>query len=148
MDGGWSTTGASRSGSLRVTSGSRIPPEKSGTDSLWSMKPLYFPSMEKLSMKTLEFTIAGGWWWCERCRTHHVECSPCPRDPNYVPADPAEVKARLDAAVDIRASEERRALEEAKSYVPVIELGAYTCICTQCGDQYQSDNKRSTWCGC
>ena len=117
-------------------------------DSPWWMKPLYSPSMEKLSMKTLEFTIAGGWWWCERCRKNHVECSPCPRDPNYVPADPAEVKVRLDAAVDIRASEERRALEEAKSYIPQIEEGAYTCLCVQCGKQFQSHNKREILCGC
>lgn len=98
---------------------------------------------------TLVSTIAGGWVWCERCRINHVECSPCPRDPNYVAPDPAEVKARLDAAVDrIRASEERRALEKTKGYIPQIEIGAYTCLCVQCGKQFQSNNKREILCGC
>lgn len=100
-------------------------------------------------MTKLELTIAGGWWWCERCRKNHVECSPCPRDPNHVPADPDEVKARLDVAIEhIRASEERRALEKAKGYIPQIEEGAYTCECCLCGKWYQSDNKRSAYCGC
>lgn len=68
--------------------------------------------------------IAGGWWWCERCRKNHVECSPCPRDPNYVPEDPEEVRARLDVAINqIRASEERRALESIRGYIPQIEIG-------------------------
>ena len=100
-------------------------------------------------MAKLEFTIAGGWWWCERCRKNHVECSPCPKDPNYVPEDPAELKARLDVAVDrIRKSEERRALEKIRGYIPRIEEGAYTCECCLCGKWYQSDNKRSAYCGC
>lgn len=82
----------------------------------------------KLSM------IAGGWWWCERCQVNHVECSPCPLDPNYVPEDPEQTKRRFDEAVDrIRASE---------------ALQAYTCICVQCGKQFQSNNKREILCGC
>lgn len=110
------------------------------------MHHLFYLSTEKPSMKQ-NFTIAGGWWWCERCRVHHVECSPCPRDPNYVPEDPAKVKARLDAAVDrIRANE--NATRDLKKYIPKIEEGAYTCLCVQCGKQFQSNNKREILCGC
>lgn len=103
-------------------------------------------------MEKLEFTIAGGWWWCERCRKHHVECSPCPQDPNYVAPDPEKVKARLDEAINrIRESEalrKDRVLEEVKKYIPEIEVQAYTCLCAICGRHYQFDNKRSSYCGC
>lgn len=108
-------------------------------------------------MKTLEFTIAGGWWWCERCRKNHVECSPCPRDPNYVPADPDEVKARFEEAVlKIIQSEanihnpesKQRVAEGIRDYINEIEIGAYTCLCVQCGKQFQSNNKREIFCGC
>lgn len=98
-------------------------------------------------MTKLEFTIAGGWWWCERCRKNHVECSPCPRDPNHVPEDPEKVKARLDAAIE-RIRENENATRDLKKYIPKIEIGAYTCLCAQCGKTYQSDNKRSAYCGC
>ena len=82
-------------------------------------------------MKTLEFTIAGGWWWCDRCQKHHVECSPCPKDPNYVPLDPDKLKKRFDAAVDaIRLSE-----------------GNYQCICANCNKIFHTNNKREILCG-
>lgn len=107
-------------------------------------------------MKKLELTIAGGWWWCDRCRKNHVECSPCPRDPNHVPVDGAEVTARLKKAVDkILESEalhnnqagQDRVLEEVKKYIPEIE-SAYVCVCSLCGKWYESNNKRSAYCGC
>ena len=90
--------------------------------------------------------IAGGWWWCDRCRKNHMECSPCPRDPNYVAPDPEEVKARLDVAVDqIRKNE--NATRDLKKYIPEIER-VYTCLCAICGKQYPSIHKRSAYCGC
>lgn len=104
----------------------------------------------------LELTIAGGWWWCDRCRKNHVECSPCPRDPNYVPVNQEALKARLDAAVDRILESEAlrndqagrdRVLEEAKKYIPEIEV-PYVCVCCLCGKWYESDNKRSAYCGC
>lgn len=83
-----------------------------------------------------------------------MECSPCPNDPNYVPEDPAKFKARLDAAVDrIRENEKIRAyipkIEVAKEIPPgYVEVGVYTCPCAICGKHYQSNNKRSAYCGC
>lgn len=108
---------------------------------------LFYPSMEKRLMEKLEFTIAGGWWWCERCRKNHVECSPCPRDPNVQSPDPEKVKAHLDEAVNcIRANE--NATRDLKAYIPKIEEGAYTCLCVHCGKQFYSNDKRSILCGC
>lgn len=54
-----------------------------------------------MSNSSLSLTIAGGWYWCQRCQAHHVECSPCPNDPDYVPPDPEEQKRRLEVAIEL-----------------------------------------------
>lgn len=146
MAAGLPTFGAFRSGTLPGTSGSRIRLEKSGTALHSSMNPLFYLSMEKLLM-TLVSTIAGGWWWCERCRKNHVESGPCPRDPNYVAPDPDEVKARLDAAVK-HIRENENATRDLKKYITKIEVAVYTCECCLCGKWFESDNERSAYCGC
>lgn len=74
------------------------------------------------------FTIAGGWVWCERCRRHHQECYRCPK------SDPVEVK-------------NDPSLDGIRAYISKIE-GVYTCLCVQCGKQFQSNNKREILCGC
>lgn len=78
--------------------------------------------------------IAGGWWWCTRCQCNHQECSPCPKDPDYVPPDPEDIQRRLDI------------LQRKTRVFP--EFGAYQCRCAICGKFYDSDDKRSSYCGC
>lgn len=81
---------------------------------------------------SLVLTIAGGWWWCERCQKNHVECSPCPEDPNYVQPDEAAAKERFDAFV------ERLKKDEA--------AGKYLNSCIGCQRIFSNDNKRAVYC--
>jgi hypothetical protein len=50
---------------------------------------------------SLSLTIAGGFYWCHRCQVNHVECSPCPNDPDYVPEDPTVQAERLKKAIEL-----------------------------------------------
>lgn len=51
-------------------------------------------------MNILVQGIAGGWYWCSHCSTNHMECSPCPKDPNFKPVDGKAFRERLSIAVD------------------------------------------------
>lgn len=71
---------------------------------------------------SLSLTIAGGWYWCQRCQVHHMECSVCPDDPDYVPEDPAVMSERLKKAIE------------------VIRLSEETCRCVAVGRQSMKCN--------
>lgn len=68
--------------------------------------------------------IAGGWWWCDRCKANHVECSPCPNDPDYIPEDPELYRERLEKAIEL--------IKESESRCRCAVVGPQFIQCTPC----------------